>query len=167
VPRERRLVASDGLEETFGVPINSVWRDVPEVSRVSRPKNTWVGEIDFPKLRRGDAMTRYYSFVINGSLKGMLRRVDDGIPEAVQGGRWVVDPAAMKYWEGFAGLQLDIVELTADQAVAKAAQLGVELDAPVQQADVSGHDRLLKKLFPDEDMEDFVVHLQPQGPPRP
>jgi hypothetical protein len=47
--------------------------------------------------------------------------------EAVKGGVWVDDPSLIRFFECFWGDQVDVVELTLDEARTRAAELGVTL----------------------------------------
>jgi hypothetical protein len=75
----------------------------------------------------------YYEFVFSdGTTAGLLRRTVDNkkqtsVIEAVKGGQWADDPDAIKYFEPFWGDQLEVAELDADEAQARADELGVAL----------------------------------------
>jgi hypothetical protein len=72
--------------------------------------------------------TTYYTFDLDdGETAGLLRRSPGSI-QVVSGGKWVVDPDGLGYFEEFGGLSLDLIELTVDAARAKATELGVSLD---------------------------------------
>jgi hypothetical protein len=69
----------------------------------------------------------YFTFDLeNGKRAGLLRRSPGSI-EVVSDDGWVDHPDGLKYFEGFGGDQLDVVELTLEQAQAKEAELGVDL----------------------------------------
>jgi hypothetical protein len=77
-------------------------------------------------------MASYYAFDLGHHTAGLLRRSRDDIAktssiESVKGGRWVDDPDALRYFEGFDGDQLDLIHLGLVEAQARAVQLGVDL----------------------------------------
>jgi hypothetical protein len=77
-----------------------------------------------------EVMVTYYTLDFEDHTAGLLRRSRTDATstiESVIGGRWVDDPDAIKYFEGFWGDQLDVVQLDLAEARARAAQLGVDL----------------------------------------
>ena len=77
-------------------------------------------------------MVRYFAFDTDTGMTGLVRYDKDDKArtftiETAQEGKWVDTPDAYRYFEGFGGDQTDLIELTADQAQAQAAELGVPL----------------------------------------
>lgn len=87
--------------------------------------------------------------------------------ESVRDGKWVDDPALFKYFCGAWGDQTEPLPLTEAEAREVAAGLDVELEAPAQREDVPSPDRKLRELFPEQELEDLVMLVQPKRPPRP
>jgi hypothetical protein len=71
-------------------------------------------------------MASYYAFDLETHTAGLLRRSPGSI-QVVREGRWVDHPDGLKYFEGFGGDQLDVIELSIAQARARATELGVTL----------------------------------------
>lgn len=83
---------------------------------------------------QGRVVTTYYTFDLGDRHAGLLRRIRDerGFTlsfETVQDAAWVDSPGALRFFAGYGGDQLDVVELTEEQARTLAVELGVSLSA--------------------------------------
>ena len=78
-------------------------------------------------------LIRYYTFDLGDRTAGLLlltQRNDGTITrsiETVSNGRWLDNPDEIKYFWGYGGIQLDVVQLSEEEAGAKADGLGVPL----------------------------------------
>ncbi len=116
-----------------------------------------------PEPRTFDATAPVRYFTLEG--KGLLRRRRGELTESLLRNVGFVENAnAIKYFVGAGGTQLEPWEVSADEAREIATGLGVELEAPAQQEDVSTTDRKLRELLSEQELEDFVSFRQPRRP---
>lgn len=87
--------------------------------------------------------------------------------ETVRSGKWVDDPGLFRYFCGAWGDQTEPLPLTETEAREVAAELGVDLETPVQREGAPSSDQELRELFPEQELDDFVSFPQPRGLPRP
>lgn len=89
-------------------------------------------------------MIEYFTFDLGSRTSGLIRRTRDekaSTIKTVQDSAWVDTPDALRYFEGFGGLQFDLVPLTEDEARPFAAELGVTLSDAGQHGElVSEHE---------------------------